>query len=396
MTFNEMKISKLSKDYSDIVQQIGNLSSGGKKQAITLFGQGYPDALISGLAGGRTYNNYYISAGKTQNPQLLYGNFTNASDSKDTITGCSTLTIKASIIKGSTIYPITFNGNSQTTLVAGATILSDPLGLTFDDNEEFQVRTFIAVPADTNTHPSGFSAHRGGVGDQTLSASPSWTLFTTPAYSPMAIIGYGNKKAVIGHGDSIQYRSNDSSIDINGKTIYATGFANRACITAKIPYINISKGGEKVQNAIDPTYNWLKHTVLPYGSIFLSDLGTNDCAGGRTFAQIQADLLSLWNNMANRGLKVFATTIPPKTTSTDSWATVENQTPTSSNNVRVQVNDWIRTKPAPLTNYFDVADALESARNSGKWKANYTNDGTHPIAVGHIDMATVVDVSQFV
>jgi lysophospholipase L1-like esterase len=94
------------------------------------------------------------------------------------------------------------------------------------------------------------------------------------------------------------------------------------------------------------------------------------------------------------GLPVFQNTITPSTTSTDSWATTGNQTPESSNAVRVQVNDWIRTVPSPLSGYFEIADLAETARNSGIWKAGYTSDGLHPNATGHSALAAGIDVSK--
>lgn len=46
----------------------------------------------------------------------------------------------------------------------------------------------------------------------------------------------------------------------------------------------------------------------------------------------------------------------------------------------------------PLVGYFETADAVETARNSGKWKVDgtankYTSDGVHPNALGHQTMA---------
>jgi len=59
--------------------------------------------------------------------------------------------------------------------------------------------------------------------------------------------------------------------------------------------------------------------------------------------------------------------------------------PGSVGSRRSQLNDWIRTKPAPLWDWFDMTEAVETARDSGIWRTDpswgvprYTGDGTHP------------------
>ena len=103
--------------------------------------------------------------------------------------------------------------------------------------------------------------------------------------------------------------------------------------------------------------------------------GTNDLANtGNNLAALQGLLTPLWTNLANKGMKVYACTIVPRTTSTYGWATTGNQTAYNSSNaistssLRAQLNDWIRTTPAPLTGYLETADLAETWRNFG-WLA---------------------------
>jgi hypothetical protein len=97
-----------------------------------------------------------------------------------------------------------------------------------------------------------------------------------------------------------------------------------------------------------------------------------------------------------RGLKVFQTTICPRTTSTDNWTTTTNQTPYAHEDIRVALNDWIRTCPAPLSGFFDAADLAETSRNSGIWKVGYPSDGTHITKTGAIAISACIDTSKFV
>jgi lysophospholipase L1-like esterase len=128
-------------------------------------------------------------------------------------------------------------------------------------------------------------------------------------------------------------------------------------------------------------------------------LGTNDYQN-RSTTQLQADLTTIWTALANRGMKVYAGTLVPGTNTTDSWATTANQAPKTGDSTRIAVNDWIRSKPAPLTGFFDFADVCETARNSGLWKvngtANYaTSDGIHPSDAMHQLMGAAINTAVF-
>ena len=129
-------------------------------------------------------------------------------------------------------------------------------------------------------------------------------------------------------------------------------------------------------------------------SIVIAELGANDIANGNSFTTVRDTLLAMWRTIANLGIKVYPTTFTPRTTSTDAWATTANQTVCVSEAVRVQINDFIRSTPAPCSGFLDVADIAETARNSGKWKVAgvaWTNDGIH--TTRHADIAAGLSLS---
>lgn len=88
------------------------------------------------------------------------------------------------------------------------------------------------------------------------------------------------------------------------------------------------------------------------------------------------------------------------------WATTANQTVANSTKEanRVQLNGWLRsgapivagaavaagTQGAttagqsghPLYGLWEITDRVETARDSGIWKAGYTSDGLHPNSTG--------------
>jgi hypothetical protein len=119
-------------------------------------------------------------------------------------------------------------------------------------------------------------------------------------------------------------------------------------------------------------------------------MGTNDFAeSSRTLAQLQADYTTLVALCHNRGMKVISLSMLPRTTSTDNWATLANQTPVSAsfnagaNSPRGQFNTWLAAF-GPGNDYFlDATSQAESSPQSGLWvvngTANYaTSDGVHP------------------
>lgn len=78
---------------------------------------------------------------------------------------------------------------------------------------------------------------------------------------------------------------------------------------------------------------------------------------------------------------------------TSGWRSISNQTVFATNggftggasSRRSQLNAWIRTKPSPLWAWFELADPMESARDSGLFGVNAgwadpskTSDGQHP------------------
>lgn len=57
--------------------------------------------------------------------------------------------------------------------------------------------------------------------------------------------------------------------------------------------------------------------------------------------------------------------------------------------------DWGQASH-PLYTYWEIADEVETARNSGIWRAGYTDDGLHPTATGINAAAAGVDVADIV
>jgi hypothetical protein len=112
---------------------------------------------------------------------------------------------------------------------------------------------------------------------------------------------------------------------------------------------------------------------------FFNCLGTNDFdLVGTPAATIEGYLTTIGNLAAGIGLTPIIATLPPLTTSTDGWATTTNQTVSAHEALRIAVNTWVRTAPAPHTAFVEFCTPCESAPGSGLWSApGGTGDGVH-------------------
>ncbi len=218
--------------------------------------------------------------------------------------------------------------------------------------------------------------------------------------TPLAPIGAaGSTPVALLVGDSLMGGSNDfSAATYSGRStttpaLAGGGFTARA-LYGKIPYIQTAVSGDQAALFLGTSGHFRRWTWASAGTTMLCNYGRNDLSNGQTLAQIQANLLTIWTMGARRGQRVIQYTVTPYTTSTDGWTTTGNQANATGNqeSVRVSLNTWIRAgapvasalsltpvavgtagalvagQPGhPLYTYFEVADLVESARNSGVW-----------------------------
>jgi hypothetical protein len=126
-------------------------------------------------------------------------------------------------------------------------------------------------------------------------------------------------------------------------------------------------------------------------------MGRNDFTQQIALATVQANMITIWKLLAGYGIKTWQTTIAPHTSSTDAWATIGNQTilnPSTDNAPRITFNNWVRDGAPmlagvavaagsnatgtlragqsghPLAGYMELADVVESSRDSGYWRVD--------------------------
>lgn len=220
-----------------------------------------------------------------------------------------------------------------------------------------------------------------------IPASGFTQTYTVAAVSgPLAVLGKSSIPSVIGYGDSKMAGTQDN-YNTWADPYYGMGDAFRG-IGQFYPYCNCGVPSDTI--AKFATTSLLRQALAQYHTNVHIEYGINDVIAGASAATIQANLTTAYGFFSS--LKVSQQTIEPRSSSSDSWATVANQTTGANNAARTTVNDWIRGLPSPLTQYFEIADVVENGRNAGVWKGTdssptpfpaMTGDGIHPTPYGY-------------
>lgn len=332
-------------------------------------------------------------------------------------------------------YPVAFPDGALTTLLPNQIKRGQLIGVAVAAGDIIFERTEITVASGNRWL---MTRAFGRTGDSQTYGTPGTYLgSSTGALASGSAVGYGfgtlmigaiptqPAPFIIGRGDSITAGSGWTG----APDAYETSYFETA-LRGAIPLLNLSRYAEYMNQSAAAGYlatsgvGTFRNSLAASGNIFLWAYGDNDVWSGlQTQAAVQANMIKCWRIDAGRG-PVYQATILPRTTSTDSWATLGNQTLTSgaANTVRVAINAWLRdgaplnpttfasqaTGTAtsstcvragsighPLTRIFDISTPVETAVDSGFWKSTgaasgWTADGIHPTATGHNAMAATI------
>jgi lysophospholipase L1-like esterase len=304
---------------------------------------------------------------------------------------------------GTSTVTLTANGLALFPVSPGATVWTDPIdiGLPVSDGGFF-VRVYAERNTGTGTLPTPHRCTAEYTDGQQQTNGTNQTAGTGPITTGFAGAGLCPGPVVIANkakpfDDQILAVTGDSIVAGEGDVSNTRGFLSRACTTNKVRHIRIARGSERATEFGGDRSRTRRRLALIAGCTdAICGYGTNDMASGLTGAQTQTALVALWKMLAARGMRVSQTTILPRTNSTNGWQTVASQTMQTGMTDRVAVNTWIRAgapldsttlQPVavgtsgallagqakhPLVGYVEMADAVESARNSGAW-------GTPPV-----------------
>lgn len=300
-----------------------------------------------------------------------------------------TITVKASIEYplGTTPKQVFFNnGATSATVTPGRTLVpSDPLAFHIPAGAAFAVKTFATWTAGhfylhtwSATKAIGEWTTRGtGVADNTLNNTTLVTSHTSVGFAPIVYATLRTACPVVAViGDSIGTLTGDYLDSAVGHNGWGRAMRN------KIPFTNLSRAGDSAgQYQIRPEgRNLVVRDAITH---LIWEMGSNDLFGGANLASAQASLSAGIDPFLSRGIKVYGATIVPRTTSTDNWTTVGNQTVVSSavETVRVAYNSWLRSNYASvgLSGFFDLARAIDP-NDTGKWGVDSGFTGTFSCA----------------
>lgn len=325
--------------------------------------------------------------------------------------GYNSITITAALeYPAGTFTPILFGGASSKLIAASdLTTESDELtGLSIPAGAQFWIRTYVSVSAGQKwVQGYQISSSLGEAADFTTGVDKTQAGTITNATSSSTRRGYGPvavkatgfsgtpvAKAFAAVGDSLIMGSTDGNKDGHGNT----GYFPRAC-TGNFPVINLGIAGTSAANNQSANFTRRGDLLQKIGVTHIfCDWSINDVTASKTSSQMQGYATGIAANFKSlvSGCKVIWATLTPKTNSTDSWKTTANQTDAltgSQQTARTGFNAALRAGLSNIDYMFEAADASETARDSGVWRAGegsthltntgastdaFTTDGLHP------------------
>lgn len=291
----------------------------------------------------------------------------------------------ASVVKVSiqfpdgTLVPILVSGSTSVSIPDGGMIWTDPFPWTIARNTWFGIRIYrtnaVGCPytANVQDHALGERIEYNAGVDKTLSGTISATE-TAPWAGPCGIRGLMTRPSVTLIGDSRVAGEGDTP---NGTG--AIGEYARSLQAAGLAWQNLAIGGTGANGFLSGSHTH-RIALASLCSHMITEYGINDLLLGD--AQMRADLNSI-NALLPAAQKKYVGTMAPRTTSSDGWATVANQTVTAQESTLLANNNWRRTIPTGFIGCFDVNAILQSGI-TGKWLApGYTADGLHGSATAY-------------
>lgn len=337
-----------------------------------------------------------ISALKIELPNWYWARGTTGPETN----GGGNITVTASIeYPAGTFTQVLFSGSSSKVIASGASALSDAVSVSIPNGASFWVRTFVnAVTAivfcEGNTgfarrdlgNGEAYEYAASGVTDKTMGGTITDAgAASSPIYVPSAIIAQTSNPSVLIIGDSRDWGFTDT-LDTSGDLGDLArglgpsfGYINAAC--AGDTFSALIAAGTKRQ----ALKQYVSHVVVGDA---INSLRSGGSGQNKTAATVLTELQSVLGMFSDK--RCLTTTCGgPNSTSSDNFATTANQAPNTNSAQITAYNDAIRAGVANSAGYFEIADQVESARNSGKWwvtgVANATTtEGLHSTQAGYL------------
>jgi hypothetical protein len=407
--------------------QTAKINEGGAKPAIqplrsavsrAMVGQSFVSGLASTYVQGQSRMRMSLGAAPLSELRVCYGNWAGPHEAA----GSGNITVEAAVESDGLlgVARFTWSGADTVTLMPGQTACSDAVypaafGLAaFPPNTAEWFRTGV-VAASSSGFPFSYLLSAPGEGMYAGPAFTSQVNATGPMTAPSggaAAPGMLTPFAVLGRytvamptlcdiGDSISAGIDDTAIAEAQGQLAGHGYVGRAAYNSAsagiYPVFRLGIAGDRaddggyVQRA--GFFRYCTHGVAGWG---VNDIQSESAS------MALSNLKTAWTLMHANGIQyIYQTTLTPRTTSTDGWATDANQTAYDSNfapgGPRDQLNALIRAAVGAnfLTDYIDVAAQVQASDNIDIWLTNgthgyCTSDGLHPLGTCHALMAPLL------
>jgi hypothetical protein len=331
-----------------------------------------------------------------------------------------------SIDGGTTWLPTFFSGQSTGVIDPGGSLYTDPMGVIIPAGTTVKVHTYVSGGAGAVWPTEGINALCGFGTDYSMATIPAGTF--SVGFGPQRMEGLTRPRRTVAPnvvviGDSIVW----GALDGPG----GMGWCYRA-LAPTMGFARLGAYGGLASGYLTAPSRHCPQQFIGTDTVICA-FGCNDVAGGQSWQTIAGSLQKIWTQASAYGVRqIYQTTITPRTTSTDNFATKANQTPASAawgksgvvyggvtgNGAIISLNAWIRANGpqdsggnpvAPgtagavanpvLTGIMDIAAAVQDPTDEVFWLSNGTAnyavaaDGIHPTTAGHTLMAALVPVA---
>jgi hypothetical protein len=290
-----------------------------------------------------------------------------------------------------TIYPLTYGVSRSITgtMATGTTAWTNERSIRIPRGAKFYLhRQWVnasEVVFNSNGNGPTMNVAQGDAIQNTATDTTTSGTITDGGFNlamyPVAIVGRTRDASLAYFGDSRSTGLTDTTVDATG----CTGEIGRA-VGNKRAIMHLGVAGEHYAEIVNTTKGALRRALAQYASHWVSGYGINDISQGGSSSGVLALAIQLAAYAANNGRSFAQTTLPPYITG----GTPQGET------ARIAFNAAIRAGASWLKDAIEIADYVETARDSGVWKtspSNYSNDGIHETTVGN--QAIVLAAERF-
>ena len=312
----------------------------------------------------------------------------------------------SSIVAGSA-RPLTFSGQSSTTIPAGAMMFSDPVALSFQPMSDLAIDVFM--PSDTSTWPSALTWHSGAfttnfvstAGNHVAKASLSVENTMTSWFLLARVEGLAaaNAAAIVALGDSITdgtrstpntnsrwpdelFRRLQSQPATRHLSVLNAGIAGNRVLSEGNPGAGINALARFDRDVLAQT--GVKYVIFMEG---INDIGQARQSPTPSAADVIAGHKQIIERARTNGLKIFGATLTP-------FEGAASYTPEGEAK-RQAVNEWIRSSRS-YDGVIDFDAAVRDPAQPTKFLQPYNGgDNLHPSDAGYKAMAAAIDLGLF-